>query len=87
MWDHFGNIVDAVVNLPGSFHDSRAAMWGDVYNHILELPTNYKVVCDIAFQCTGHYQEFLLKQSTSLTNHRHKTMTIKIKITKDSRPT
>ena len=44
LWDPFGKIIDAVVNTPGSYHDSRAALWGEIYNHISTLPKNYKAV-------------------------------------------
>ena len=27
VWDVFGKIVDAAVNAPGTFHDSRSASW------------------------------------------------------------
>jgi len=36
LWDSFGKIVDCVVNPPGSFHDSRSCMYGNIYRHVKE---------------------------------------------------
>ena len=61
LWDPFGKIIDAVVNIPGSYHDSRAAKWDEIYSHISTLPNNYKVVCDSAFRCDGELEKVLIK--------------------------
>ena len=29
VWDPFGKIIDAAVNSPGSFHDSRTTLWAN----------------------------------------------------------
>ena len=34
VWDNFGKIVDAAVNMPGSFHDSKSTLWSNMYNHM-----------------------------------------------------
>ena len=69
LWDPFGEIIDAVVNTPGSYHDSRAALWGEIYNHISTLPKNYKVVCDSAFRCVGELEKFLIKTKYNKNNN------------------
>ena len=61
LWDPFGKIVDVVVNLLGSYHDSRAASWGNVYTHISSLPDGYRVVCDSAFLMKGEVENKLMK--------------------------
>ena len=38
VWDPFGKIVDAAINLPGCFHDSRSAWWCKLYQHFESLP-------------------------------------------------
>ena len=61
VWDPFGKIVDAAVNAPGNFHDSRSASWCRIYDHIAAIPDNYKVVCDDAFKTKGILQGKLIK--------------------------
>ena len=61
VWDPFGKIVDAVVNAPGNFHDSRLAVRGNVYKHIESLPQPYKVCCDDAFSTGGKLKDKLVK--------------------------
>ena len=53
VWDPFGKIVDAAINLPGSFHDSKSAWWCHLYQHFEALPAPYKCVCDDAFYTGG----------------------------------
>ena len=76
LWDPMGKIVDAVVNSPGSFHDSKAARWGEVYDHIGTLPPKYKVVCDSAFSCGGELGDRLVKTKlkTQLTDDNNNKM-------------
>ena len=47
VWDLFGKIVDAVVNIPGSFHDLKVTKWGNVYEHVSNLPSGYKCCYDL----------------------------------------
>ena len=54
-------IVDAAVNLPGSFHDSGSAMWCNIYSHITKLPGDYKIVPDDAFCCSGELKGKIVK--------------------------
>ena len=61
VWDPFGKIVDASINLPGSFHDSRAAWWCKLYKHFEDLPDPYKCVCDDAFCTSGAMSGKLVK--------------------------
>ena len=61
MWDPFGKIVDAVANAPGNYHDSCAARWGNIYDHIVKMPEPYKCVCDDAFWIQGELQDKLIK--------------------------
>ena len=61
VWDPFGKIVDAVVNAPGSFHDSKVAKWGNVYEHVSSLPNGYKCCCDDAFSTSGILSNKLVK--------------------------
>ena len=60
-WDPFGKIIDAAINLPGNFHDSKAAWWCNIYKHLEVLPPPYKCVCDDAFYTTGHMAGKLVK--------------------------
>ena len=50
LWDPYGMIVDAVVNCPSNFHDSKSTLWENVYDHISALPAGFIVVCDSAFE-------------------------------------
>ena len=61
LWDPCGMIVDAVVNTPGNFHDSKSTLWGNVYDHISTLPDGFKVVCDSAFETRGFLSGKLVK--------------------------
>ena len=53
LWNTDGIIVDAAVNPPGNFHDSKSSLWGRIYDHIAALPDGFVVVCDSAFHCGG----------------------------------
>ena len=61
VWDPQGKIVDAAVNLPGNFHDSKSTLWCRIYNHIMDLPDGYIVVCDSAFMTSGSLENKLIK--------------------------
>ena len=61
LWTPHGKIVDAVVNAPGNFHDSKSARIGNIYKHISKLPDGYKVVCDDAFTTGGFMNDKLVK--------------------------
>ena len=49
VWDVWGRIVDAGVNAPGNYHDSKTALWCNVSKHVKAVPDPYKVACDSAF--------------------------------------
>ena len=53
VWDPFGKIVDAGINLPGNFHDSKGSMYANLYWHIESLKDPFVIVADSAFQATG----------------------------------
>ncbi len=38
VWDPFGKIVDAAINLPGNFHNSKSAWWCKIYKYLEGLP-------------------------------------------------
>jgi len=61
LWDPFGKIIDAVVNCPGSFHDSKSTLWGNIYDHIVAMPAGFIVVCDSAFETRGALKGKLVK--------------------------
>jgi hypothetical protein len=61
MWDPNGKIIDAGVNLPGNFHDSKSTLWCNIYDHIIGLPEGYVVVCDSAFNTGGLLKTKLVK--------------------------
>lgn len=61
LWDANGKIVDCGLNLPGSFHDSKMALWCNIYDHIAALPEGYKVACDSAFYTKGRLKGKLVK--------------------------
>lgn len=69
LWDPFGRIANAVVNSTGNFHDSRAATWGDIYDHISLLHPPYRVVCDSAFQTGGVLIHKLIKSHKKNTSY------------------
>eukprot|EP00978_Attheya_sp_CCMP212_P010786 scaffold26270_cov60-Attheya_sp.AAC.2 len=48
LWNTYGKIVDAVVNTPGNFHDSKNALWGGG-------------ACDSAFYTRGGLEGRLVK--------------------------
>ena len=60
VWDVFGKIVDAGINAPGAFHDSRSAWWCKIYDHCKELPDGFKCCCDDAFFTSGHFSSLAL---------------------------
>ena len=72
VWDPFGKIVDAAVNTPGNFHDSRAALWCNIYDHITSLPEGFKVVCDDAFKTQGGLKGKLIKTKEEYKGDGHK---------------
>ena len=61
LWNPDGTIIDAVINAPGSFHDSKTTKWGGIYDHISSLPHPYIVVCDDAFVTSGELHGKLMK--------------------------
>ena len=50
VWDPYGKIVNAVVNCPGNFHDSKSTLWRNIYEHIVAMPAGFVVVCDIVMK-------------------------------------
>ena len=60
-WDPYGKIVDAVVNCPGNFHDSKSTLWGNICKHIGAIPAGFIVVCDSAFETRGDLKGKLVK--------------------------
>lgn len=61
VWDPNGKIVDAGINLPGNFHDSKSSMYANLYNHIESLPDPYVIVADSAFQTVGKLEDKIKK--------------------------
>ena len=61
IWDTYGKIVDAAVNAPGSFHDSKSTLLCHIYNHIQKIPDGYRIVCDSAFTIVGSLKGRILK--------------------------
>ena len=61
LWDPYGKIIDAAVNTPGNFHDSRSTLWCDIYKHVRKLPDGFKIVCDSAFATGGNLEGKILK--------------------------
>ena len=61
LWSPDGLIIDAAVNCPGNFHDSKSTLWTGMYDHIAALPDGFIVVCDSAFVCTGKMKGKLVK--------------------------
>ena len=53
LWDPFSKIVDAAIYVPGSFHDSKATHYANLYSHIADLPEPFCIMCDSAFQTGG----------------------------------
>ena len=72
VWDPYGKIVDAAVNAPGNFHDSRIASWCGIYDHIAALPDGFKVVCDDAFKTVGNLEDKLIKTKEAFGGEGHK---------------
>ena len=69
LWDPNGKIIDAGVNLPGNFHDSKSTLWCHIYDHISDLPDGYKVVCDSAFSTGGRMKDKLVKLKENTNNN------------------
>lgn len=61
LWSPEGKIIDCGLNFPGNFHDSKSAVWSNVYEHIADLPTGFKVACDSAFYTRGKLSGKLVK--------------------------
>ena len=61
IWDPKGKIIDAAINLPGNFHDSKASMYGHLYDHIEKLPDPFCIVADSAFQSVGSLKDKVRK--------------------------
>ena len=61
VWDPWGKIVDAYVNYPGTFHDSKMAIWGGFYDHVVKFPDGYRCCCDSAFTTSGFLEDKLVK--------------------------
>lgn len=61
VWDPNGKIVDAAVNTPGNYHDSKSALWCKMYEHVALLPHGYKCVCDDAFYTQGELEGKMVK--------------------------
>ena len=59
--DPYGRIVDAAVNYPGNFHDSKKALWSHMYEHILAIPPPYRVASDSAFVALGDFKTKVVK--------------------------
>ena len=52
LWDPFGKIVNAAINMPGSFHDSKQHFM-QLCTHIADLPDPLCMMCDSTFQTRG----------------------------------
>ena len=61
LWDPYGKIIDAAVNTPGNFRDSKSSLWCDIYQHIEKLPDGFKIVCDSAFAIKGALEGKIVK--------------------------
>ena len=61
VWEPFGKVVDAAVNYPGNFHDSRSTLWSNIYNHMATIPDGFKCACDSAFYTGGRLADKLVK--------------------------
>ena len=40
-----GTIIDAVLNVPGSVHDSQVAIWGGIYERLREVYRRTGGIC------------------------------------------
>ena len=49
LWNPDGLIVDAAVNYPGNFHDSKLSLWAKIHDQIVDMPDGFIIVCDSAF--------------------------------------
>ena len=61
LWNSCGKIVDAIVNYPGNFHNSKSSLWGNIYNHMIAILVDLIVVCDSAFETRGNLKRKLVK--------------------------
>lgn len=59
LWLPNGLIGAAYINAPGSWHDSLQAR--ELYEHVLQLPPNLKIICDSAFQAGTYLGGRILK--------------------------
>jgi hypothetical protein len=44
-----GELFEACINWPGSYHDSRICRDSKLYDRIRQLTYGYKIICDSAF--------------------------------------
>ena len=65
LWTPDGKIINAAVNTPGSFYDSKSTLWCNIYSHIASLPDRYVVVCDSAFTVKFEMEGKLVKLKES----------------------
>ena len=73
LWDPYGKIIDAAVNTPGNFHDSKSSLWCDIYQHIKKLPDGFKIVCDSDFATKGDLEGKIVKLKDDATCYEDKT--------------
>ena len=62
-----GTIIDAVLNVPGSVHDSQVAVWGGLYNRLKEMYQKTGGICVVDSAFASAQVPYLIRSSDDLT--------------------
>jgi len=64
-----GRVIMAVMNAPGSIHDSTLAEWGDVYSELEVVHGRTGGVCCVDSAFAANKNPYLIKSSQSISGH------------------
>lgn len=56
-----GELFEACVNWPGSWHDSRVCRDAGVYDRMFVKCRGFRIICDSAFPTSKQFSEFILR--------------------------
>ena len=62
-----GTIIDAVLNVPGSVHDSQVASWGGMYDRLKEVYQRTGAICVVDSAFASANVPYLIRSSDDLT--------------------
>ena len=69
VWDPLRKIVDAGVNSPENFHNSKSTLWCDIYDHKIAIPDGNILLWYSTFMTSGKLSSKIAKlKETALEN-------------------